>query len=280
MGGTGPCSRLDKALMSAFRCSLGALALSLTCAAAQAAMVHVKFDNPIFNGVPTPWVDGVPTLPYDAVSITYPMQGTGQPRTVSTAAGRFQGTASNVVGVNPSIFTDSVDNLFMYCYDVYESVGSGWDVDYTINLDGEIDRTLDFLGAVNAVLNQGKPVYDAYAWLHPTSGAMAAAVQLGIWESKYEAGGWDLGGGSFRATGIDSGTQLHLNSFLAAIPGAASLDGRFAMTLDAVGAQDMITGDPPGNVPEPGVPALVGAAVAAAMWAVRRRRTALRPSPL
>jgi hypothetical protein len=256
--------------MHAFRLPLAALALTVVSGVAHAAMVHVQFDNPIFNGVPAP--------SYDAVTITYPAQGTGAPRSVSTAAGRFQGTASNVVGVNPSIFTDSVDDLFMYCYDVYEPVGSGWGVDYTIMLDGEQARTLDFLGAVNAVLNQGKPVYDTYAWLHPTSGAMAAAVQLGIWESKYESGGWDLGSGSFLATNIDSTTQVYLNSFLAAIDGASALDGRYAMTLEAAGAQDMITGDPPASVPEPGVPALVAAAATAALWTARRRRVLAVPA--
>ena len=256
--------------MHAFRLPLAALALTVVSGVAHAAMVHVQFDNPIFNGVPTP--------SYDAVTITYPAQGTGAPRSVSTAAGRFQGTASNVVGVNPSIFTDSVDDLFMYCYDVYEPVGSGWGVDYTIMLDGEQARTLDFLGAVNAVLNQGKPVYDTYAWLHPTSGAMAAAVQLGIWESKYESGGWDLASGSFLATNIDSTTQVYLNSFLAAIDGASALDGRYAMTLEAAGAQDMITGDPPASVPEPGMPALVAAAATAALWTARRRRVRVVPA--
>ena len=272
MGGTDPCSRRDKASMFPIRLPLGALALTLVSGTASAAMVHVQFDNPIFNGVPTP--------SYDAVTITYPAQGTGAPRSVSTAAGRFQGTASNVVGVNPSIFTDSVDDLFMYCYDVYEPVGSGWGVDYTINLDGERARTLDFLGAVNAVLNQGRSEYDVYAWLHPTSGAMAAAVQLGIWESKYEADGWNLGSGSFLATDIDATTQVYLNSFLAAIDGSFALDGRYAMTLEAVGAQDMITGDPPANVPEPGMPALLGAAATAALWAARRRRPGIRTAPL
>ena len=256
--------------MHAFRLPLAALALTVVSGVAHAAMVHVQFDNPIFNGVPAP--------SYDAVTITYPAQGTGAPRSVSTAAGRFQGTASNVVGVNPSIFTDSVDDLFMYCYDVYEPVGSGWGVDYTIKLDGEQARTLDFLGAVNAVLNQGKPVYDTYAWLHPTSGAMAAAVQLGIWESKYESGGWDLASGSFLATNIDSTTQVYLNSFLAAIDGASALDGRYAMTLEAAGAQDMITGDPPASVPEPGMPALVAAAATAALWTARRRRVRVVPA--
>lgn len=248
--------------MFPFRHSVGAVALALAAGAAHAATVHVQFDNPIFSGVPAP--------AYDVVTITYPALGTGAPRSVTTAAGRFQGTATNVVGVSPSIFTDSVDDLFMYCYDVYEAVGSGWSVDYTINLDGETARTLDFLGAVNAVLSQGQATVDPYAWLHPTSGAMAAAVQLGIWESKYEAGSWSLANGAFRATGIDAGTQVHLNSFLAAINGSASLDGRYAMTLEAAGVQDMITGDPPASVPEPGIAGLLALAAGGALWARRR----------
>jgi PEP-CTERM motif len=251
--------------MFPFRSSMSALALALAAGSAQAASVHVQFDNPIFNGVPAP--------AYDLVAITYPALGTGAPRTVSTAAGRFQGTATNVVGVSPGIFSDSVDDLFMYCYDVYESVGSGWHADYTINFSGPQSRTLDFLGAVNAVLNQGQPVYDTYAWLHPTSGAMAAAVQLGIWESKYESAGWSLADGAFSASGIDAATQGHLSSFLAAIDGSASLEGRYAMTLEAAGVQDMITGDPPADVPEPGMAGLLGLAAAGAFWARRRPRS-------
>jgi hypothetical protein len=231
--------------------------------AAPAASVRVVFDNPIFSGVPAP--------AYDAVTITYPKLGTGEPRTVSTAAGRFQGTGSNVVGVSPSIFTDSLDDLFMYCYDVYEPVGGGWTVDYTINLDGERDRTLDFLGAVNAVLHGSQPGEDPYAWLHPTSGAMAAAIQLGIWESKYEATGWSLDGGTFSARDVDAGTKNWLNTFFAAIDGTASLHGRYVMTLESAGAQDVITGDPPARVPEPGIVGLLALAAGGALWARRRQ---------
>ena len=178
---------------------------------------------------------------------------------MSTAAGRFQGKGSNPVGVGPGIFTDSLDELYMYCYDVYESVGNGWDVDYTINFNGENDRTLDFLGAVNAVLGNGDP----YAWLHPSSGTMAAAIQLGIWESKYEStDAWDLLGGSFLAQHMKKDTQRFLDSFIAAMGASPSLDGRYVITLEASGAQDMITGDPPAAVPEPGTAALFGVALA------------------
>ena len=50
------------------------------------------------------------------------------------------------------------------------------------------------------------------------------------------------------------------------------------LTLEAAGAQDMITGDPPASVPEPGVPALVAAAATAALWTARRRRVLAVPA--
>lgn len=248
-----------------FHACIARAAMSLTlatgAAAAQAGTVDIRFDNPIFSGLPTPH--------HDVVTITYPTAGGSRSATV--AAGRFQGTASNLVGVSPSIFVDSLDDVFMYCYDLYETVTAGQSATYTVNFDGALARTLDFLGAVNAVLNAGKAGDDPYAWLHPTSGYMAAAIQLGIWESKYDDSGWDLGAGLFKASGLEAATSGYLSQFLAAIPGSASLDGRYVMTLEARGIQDMITGDPPAAVPAPGTLGLLAAAVAAAALRGRRR---------
>ncbi len=246
--------------MNNFHRLTSACVLALGSAAASAAMVHVQFDNPIFNGVAEPT--------HDALTIHYPTPGGGGQASASVAAGRFQGTASNLRGVDASIFVDGLDDLYMYCYDLYEHVGGGWSVDYTINFDGVLPRTLDFLGAVNMVLNQGKATADPYAWLHPSNGLMGAAIQLGIWESKYDSG-WDIRGGSFSATGLETQTAQYLSSFLAAIPTAPALNARYVMTLEAAGAQDMITGDPPASVPVPGTLALAGLALAAV--AVRRR---------
>ncbi len=240
--------------------TLAAFLFAGAAAACNAATVRVDFDNNIFNG-----------SGYDDVRITFANQNGQGSTTLNVAAGRFQGSASEVVGVPTSIFVDGVNDLFMYCYDVYESIQGGQAVKYTINLDGEKDRTRDFLGAVNAVLNAGKSSFDEYAWLHPVSGTQGAAIQLGIWESLYDVAGWNIAGGSFRATGLDTDTSNWLNSFIGKINITDSIDKKYVMTMEAFGAQDMITGDPPASVPEPASIALLALGLVG-MAAVRKRK--------
>lgn len=254
-------------MSKASRLALAVAALTVS-GAVHAAAVTITFDNPIFGG----YNAGTGST-YDNVSITYLQQsGTGT-QTSGVAAGRFSGKATELDGIDSSIFINGVDQVFMYCYDLYEGISGGQTVRYTVNFDGPTNRTLDFLGAVNYVMHgKSNDWLDPYAWARPLTGLQGAAIQLGIWESRFDTSStWSVGNGDFKAKNVESDTTNWLDQFFAAIPLAKSLDKRFAMTLEYSGAQDMITADPPSRVPEPGSIALVAAGLAG-LLGMRRRR--------
>ena len=198
--------------------------------------------------------------------------------TLNTTAARFAGNVTAFTGpeLSTTSFVDSTSQMFAYCYDLGEFLGGNT---YTAVFGTNpptafavTQSTLGFLGAVNAYVAGG----DAYDWLHASTAGLAAAIQIGLWETLYDDGGaFDLAAGNFQAGGLNAATTAALAGILAQYGVANALDAALVMTLHTTGtdAQDVITGyRVPLRVPEPGTLALLGLAAATASF-VRRRRT-------
>ncbi len=243
---------------------VGAAGFVISTAVAAEPSVTLRWDSPVFNPFAYP----------DPITQSTDGGLTSQ----SVRGGRFQGTVLGVYGgMNASELVDGADDFWTYCYDLFQYIQNGETVTYTVDYSGPTERTLDFLGAVDYVLNGNSNTWsDPFAWLHPANSHVAAAIQVGIWESLYDTSGWSLDSGLFRASDLESATLTQYAAFQNALNAANALPALFALTIESETHQDQITGRIPGGgrpqreLPEPGSLALF--ALAGVLAAVTRRR--------
>jgi hypothetical protein len=282
-----------KLFNSKARQSIAAMALAVAALPAEAGLttigqVDIRFNSPIFFDASTSGAD------YDNVKLHSSIPGVGG----GANAGLFQGIAENATGgFDPNVLYRGPDDVLLYCVDLFQRINAGAAPTYEVlalddaspnilaagdghNVARNFDRTLDFLGALNVVLETsfglGEGVYN---WLNPTSGWMSGAIQVGIWESLYESDqqGLNVGSGSFSVTKLSSQGSALLGTVFDAVNGAPNafaydaLAPNQVLVLASSDYQDMIVGDPPSPAPAPAPLFLIAGGLA---FLARRREQA------
>ena len=202
-------------------------------------------------------------------------------RSINARAGAFVAEAQAVPGdpFDPSTLYRNPDEVILYCLDIFNDLDyrngfvqyAVYEFDDSPNptttttliepstrrgreipglyANGDLNQVLDFLGAVNTVLDGTDFVFrDDVAgsdrnWLNPAYDWVSGAIQVGIWESLYDTG-TDVDSGIFSVTGLSRDGKDLLESAFAQMPTAESLSRDQVLLFQPVSGGQTLIGDP------------------------------------
>ncbi len=178
-------------------------------------------------------------------------------------AGGFTGTQTDLLFPSPS-------TILFWCFELDQFFGFGGTyTDYAAT-------TVSDPAANLALAELFTEVFGGSAVSAPISDATSAAVQLAVWEIRYDTGnasGYHLNNGSFTATG-GLGAVSTAQTLLDNLGSPGNQPSRYNITLLASpSSQDFITATPrpPFLTPEPSLLSLLGVGLTAMLLAMRRR---------
>lgn len=252
--------------------------VSSSAFAAAITFSAVSSANPMQPTVDLSFPKGGALFPegYRATTISYSPAGTDTPdHQQRVAAGMFGGAAVGSEFFDVTTLYRSEDAVLAYCVDILNGLlrrASSYKVnslasDQVVEQNGvrrDFGRTLRFLGAVNQVAREKYDLgFGDQNWLNPNAAWMSGAIQVGIWESLYEAKDATLGTGDgwFAATSLGVKGDRFLAKAFEAMGSSDALDARQVKWLQIENGQDLIV-DPVGvPAPQPALLLLLGVLV-------------------
>jgi hypothetical protein len=250
---------------------------------------------------PTVDIDfGTSLFPEGSDTLKFDFDDGSNSRTSWVRAGMLEGKATSAVDFNPVDLYFTEDQMFLYCVDIMTDLKTDkttYDVkevasDLVVGNGSagaprrDFGRMLEFLGAVNATLagDTYNLSFGDANWLNPISNDVSGAIQVGIWESLYEADGVTLahssGDFSIPASLSSDGASFLTTVFNAMGSGSTSaLSANQVRWFETDEGQDLLgyLNDPAPDlsdrqkIPEPATIALLMAGVGMLCFRSRRR---------
>jgi len=242
---------------------------ALASAVLSLALTAPAMAGPIVSTVDVAFPGGSGLFPAGSVTtgINYNNGPGGTQHSSRVRAGMFGGTASNGVNFDETTLFRNANDVLAYCIDILNNLlrkSNTYQVNTieqnSITVDDDdvrrdFGRTLRFLGAVNAYTrDQFDYTAGSENWLNPHKNWVSGAIQVGIWESLYEAENASLStsDGWFTAGSLgNKGNQFLDATFdlMASSDAPDALDASRVKWLQIDGGQDLIVD--PVDVPAP-----------------------------